>query len=224
MFEELLSVKDRVKPFVEKRLSEFKQLGQKGKTTFDFRPFADYVYEADVFSELCFCILTANSSALMGIKLQKTIGIEGFKSMNLEELEKNIALAGHRFARQRAERIVKAREKFEKVMELIRGSKDSREIRELMSDTCSPYKIEGFGLKESSHFLRNIGFDNLAIVDRHIFRYLKERGLVPDYRTMTRKIYLEAEKRLEDICATLGMSQAELDLYIFYYKTGKVLK
>lgn len=224
MFDELLSVKEEVKPFVERRLSEFKNLGQRGKTTFDFRPFADYVYEADLFSELCFCILTANSSALTGIKLQKTIGIEGFKSMSLEELERTIALAGHRFARQRAERIVKAREKFEKVVELIKDSKNSKEIRELISDACSSYKIEGFGLKESSHFLRNIGFDDLAIVDRHIFRYLKEKGLVPDYKTMTRKIYLEAEKRLQEVCATLGMSQAELDLYIFYYKTGKVLK
>ncbi|MDM7266442.1 MAG: N-glycosylase, partial [Aquificaceae bacterium] len=38
------------------------------------------------------------------------------------------------------------------------------------------------------------------------------------------KIYLEAEKRLEEVCERLGMTQAELDLYVFYYKTGKVLK
>lgn len=224
MFEEILKIKEKVKPYVDRRLSEFKELGERGKTTFDFRPFADHVYEADLFSELCFCILTANSSALMGIKLQKAIGIEGFKNMSVEELEKAISSAGHRFASQRAERIVKARENFHKVMELLKNSKNAKEIRELLSDSCSKYKVEGFGLKEASHFLRNIGYENLAIVDRHVFRYLKEKDLLPDYKTITRKIYLEAEKRLEEVCERLGMTQAELDLYVFYYKTGKVLK
>ncbi len=224
MFEELQELREKIKPYVDKRLSEFKELGKTGKTTFDFRPFADYVYTADLFSELCFCLLTANSSALTGIKLQSLIDIEGFKNMSLEELERTISSAGHRFARQRAERIVKARESFERVMELIEGSRDGKAIRDLLSDTCSKYKVEGFGLKEASHFLRNIGFEDVAIVDRHIFRYLKEKKLLPDYKTITRRVYLEAERKLEDICQELGMSQAELDLYIFYRKTGRVLK
>ncbi|MEJ5338251.1 MAG: N-glycosylase/DNA lyase [Aquificaceae bacterium] len=224
MFEELVALRDKIKTYVDRRLSEFRELGKTGKTTFDFRPFADYVYGADIFSELCFCLLTANSSALIGIKLQSTIGTEGFRELSLEELEKLIASAGHRFARQRAERIVRARERFERVMEVIVDACDGKTVRELLSDTCSKYKVEGFGLKEASHFLRNIGFEDVAIVDRHIFRYLKEKSLIPDYRTMTRKVYLEAEKRLEEICKILGMSQAELDLYIFYHKTGKVLK
>ncbi len=223
MFEELK--KDSIKPYVDRRLAEFKELGEKGITTFDFRPFADYVYQADIFSELCFCILTANSSVLMGIKLQSMIGIEGFRKLSLEELEEVIASVGYRFTRQRVERIVKARERFEKVEELLKGAKESgKTLRDLLSDSCSKYKIEGLGLKEASHFLRNIGFEDVAIVDRHIFRYLKEKGLLQDYKTLTRKIYLEAERKLEDICRELNMSQAELDLYIFYHKTAKVLK
>ncbi|MFN3870126.1 MAG: N-glycosylase/DNA lyase [Aquificaceae bacterium] len=224
MFEELIALKEKIGDHVKRRLLEFKRLGKEGRTTFDFRPYASYVYEADLFSELCFCLLTANSSALLGIKLQSTIGIEGFKKMNLDDLERVISSAGHRFALQRAERIVKARERFERVLEILNSSKSGKEVRELLSDSRSKYKVEGFGLKEASHFLRNIGFEDVAIVDRHIFRYLKEKGLLPDYKTLTRKIYLTAEERLQGICQELGISQAELDLYIFYYKTGKVLK
>lgn len=224
MFEEILSVRERVRPYAERRLEEFKQLGKTGWTVFDMRPFANYVYRADIFSELCFCLLTANSSALLGIKLQSTIGVEGFWNMSLEELERVIASAGHRFARQRAERIVKAREKFERLTELLRSSHKGKEIRRLLSDPSSPYKVEGFGLKEASHFLRNIGYDDVAIVDRHIFRFLREKGLIGDYKTITQRVYLEAEKRLEELCQSLEMSQAKLDLYIFYYKTGKLLK
>lgn len=224
MFEDLLEVKERIEPYVKGRLSEFKRLGAEGRTRFNFKPFAHYEYEADIFSELCFCLLTANSSALLGIKAQSAIGIEGFKGMSLEELKQTLSSLGHRFALQRAERIVKARERFERVMELLCGAKDGKTIRDLLSDTCSKYKVEGFGLKEASHFLRNIGFEDVAIVDRHIFRYLKSVGLIPDYKTMTRKIYLSAERALEGICEKLGISQAELDLYIFYKSTGKVLK
>ncbi len=224
MFEELIALKEKIEDHVKRRLLEFKRLGEEGRTTFDFRPYANYVYEADLFSELCFCLLTANSSALLGIKLQSSIGIEGFKNMSLEDLEKAISSAGHRFARQRAERILKARDKFDQVLELLKSSKNGREIRELLSDSCSKYKVKGFGLKEASHFLRNIGFEDVAIVDRHIFRYLKEKGLLPDYKTLTRKVYLTAEEKLQNICQKLGVSQAELDLYIFYYKTGNVLK
>jgi len=224
MFEDLLEVKERVEPYVKQRLSEFKRLGKEGKTWFDFRPFANYAYEADIFSELCFCILTANSSALLGIKAQSLIGIEGFKSMGFEELRDILSSLGHRFSSQRAERIIKAREKFDRVMELITGAKEGKAIRDLLSDTCSKYKVEGFGIKEASHFLRNLGFEDVAIVDRHIFRYLKGVGLIPNYKTVTRRIYLLAERALESVCEKLGISQAELDLYIFYKSTGKVLK
>ncbi|WP_029551688.1 N-glycosylase/DNA lyase [Thermocrinis jamiesonii] len=224
MFEDVLLAKEKVGTFVKRRLEEFKNLGTFGKTTFDFRPFLDVKYEADIFSELCFCILTANSSATIGIKAQKEIGIEGFKSMSVEEITYVLSSLGHRFAQQRAERIVKARDNFHKTLELLKAGGEPSTLRDLLSDTCSKYKVEGFGMKEASHFLRNIGYDNISIVDRHIFRFLKEKGLIPDYKTMTRKIYLQAEEALKGIAEKLGLSLAELDLYVFYLKTGKVLK
>lgn len=224
MLEEISFLKEKIGTFTKARLRQFKRLGKKGRVVFNFRPFANYVYESDIFAELCFCILTANSSVLMGIKLQESIGIEGFKRMSLEELEKTIVLAGHRFARQRAKRIVKARERFEGVLELLRDNMESKKIRELLSNPKSPYKVEGLGLKEASHFLRNIGFEDIAILDRHVLRYLRERNLIPESKTLTKSLYLQAEERLEELCLKLNMSQAELDLYIFYQKTGKVLK
>jgi len=122
------------------------------------------------------------------------------------------------------EELQELKEKIKPYVDRRLSEKEGKVIRDLLSDTCSKYKVEGFGLKEASHFLRNIGFEDVAIVDRHIFRYLKEKGLLPDYKTITRRIYLEAERKLEEICQELGMSQGELDLYIFYHKTGKVLK
>jgi N-glycosylase/DNA lyase len=224
VFEDVLLAKEKVGSFVRRRLEEFENLGRFGETYFNFKPFLDAEYKADLFSELCFCLLTANSSASLGIKAQMQIGTEGFKTLSLEELTEILSSLGHRFARQRAERIVKARENFHRTLELLKNGSSTQELRDLLSDACSKYKVEGFGLKEASHFLRNIGYKDVAIIDRHIFRFLKEKKLIPDYKTITRKIYLQSEKVLKEVAQWLGMSLAELDLYVFYLKTGKVLK
>ncbi|MEJ5172232.1 MAG: N-glycosylase/DNA lyase [Hydrogenothermaceae bacterium] len=215
----VLKVKPEVEQFVKERVSQFKALKENGLTTFSFKPFLDVEpYQADIFSESCFCILTANSSASLGIKLQKEIGIEGFREYPFEKLFEIIRSKGHRFSQQRAERIVNLRKKIE-LIESIKNYKDSREAREVLVNN-----IYGYGYKEASHFLRNIGFEDVAIVDRHIYRFLVETGLVKERKSLTRKAYLECEEALFKICDKLSLSMAELDLYIFYIKTKKVLK
>ncbi|MBK3331850.1 N-glycosylase/DNA lyase [Persephonella atlantica] len=217
--EEIQRVKPEVERYVRQRISEFKSLRENNLTTFDFRPFVNIEpYQADIFSEACFCILTANSSAVLGIKLQKEIGVDGFKSYPEEKLFEIIRKKGHRFAHQRAERIVKLREK-ENFLLKIAKEKDGKEAREKLVK-----EIYGYGYKEASHFLRNIGFNDVAIIDRHISRFLFEKGLVKPRKTITKKVYLECEQALEKIASDLELTQAELDLYIFYIKTGKVLK
>ncbi len=217
--EEILKAISEVKKYVDQRISEFKNLKLKNHTTFDFRPFLDIdPYDADIFSEACFCILTANSSAAMGIKIQKEVGIEGFKKLSLEELYEVIRKKGHRFAMQRAERIIKLREKESFLLEIAK-KENGKEAREILAK-----EIYGYGYKEASHFLRNIGFNDVAIIDRHISRFLFEKNLVKLRKTITKKVYLEAEEALENIAKELNLTLSELDLYIFYIKTKKVLK
>jgi N-glycosylase/DNA lyase len=208
-----------VKKFVDERISQFKSLKEKGITEFSFEPFLSIEpYKADIFSEASFCILTANSSASMGIRIQKEVGIKGFQNYTIEKLYEIIRKNGHRFAMQRAERIVKLREKKE-LLEGIAKEKNGKTAREILVK-----EIYGYGYKEASHFLRNIGFEDVAIIDRHISRFLFEKGLVKPRKTITKKVYLECEDALEKIAQDFGLTQGELDLYIFYIKTKKVLK
>lgn len=217
--EEIIKAKNHIEKYVKQRISEFKNLKEKNLTRFDLRPFIDIdPYQADIFSEACFCILTANSSAVLGIKIQKEIGIDGFKEYPYEKLFEIVRKKGHRFAQQRAERIIKLREKEQFLLEISK-EKDGKEAREKLVRN-----IYGYGYKEASHFLRNIGFDDVGIIDRHISRFLFEKGLVKPRKTITKKVYLECEEALEKIAADLGLKLSELDLYIFYIKTGKVLK
>ena len=220
----LKGVIPKVREHVQRRMEEFDRLGREGVTHFDFRPFLDIDYEADTFSELCFCILTANSSASMGIKIQAAVGTEGFRSMSVEELTSIIAKYGHRFPDQRAERIVDLRGRWEDIKGLLDQERDPHKLRKLIAEPGSKHKIKGFGYKEASHFLRNIGFKDVAILDRHVYRFMVDTGLFPEVKTMTPKRYMEAERILSEICRRLGITQAELDLYIWYVRTKKILK
>ncbi|MCS7188069.1 MAG: hypothetical protein RMK89_14130, partial [Armatimonadota bacterium] len=59
-FEDLRAYHARIRPFVLKRLEEFKETWEKG--------------DEAIFEELIFCLLTAGASALMGLK-----GIEALR-------------------------------------------------------------------------------------------------------------------------------------------------
>ena len=84
--------------------------------------------------------------------------------------------------------------------------------------------INGYGLKEASHFLRNVGVENVAIVDRHIYSFIKDLGYKPKYKTLCKSEYLRAEKFVLDLARKLNIPAGALDLYMFYAKTGTILK
>ncbi len=85
--------------------------------------------------------------------------------------------------------------------------------------------IKGLGYKESSHFLRNVGFRGYAILDKHILRSLAELGEIesPD-PPATRARYLETEERLRRFARRVAIDFDELDLVLWSMKTGEILK
>jgi N-glycosylase/DNA lyase len=172
-----------------------------------------------IFSELCFCILTANYTAEGGIRIQKDIG-GSFCTLDEKELAKRLRSLGHRFPNARARYIAEARRHRVDVEERSRTC-NSAELREWLANN-----VEGLGHKEASHFLRNIGVKDLAIIDFHIIDLLARNGLIekPKSKSLTRKKYLEIERVLAKLAEKARISLAELDLYLWYLETGKILK
>ncbi len=161
----------------------------------------------EIFSELCFCILTANFNAEKSIEIQSRLK-NAFSTFPESELAKELKRLGHRYPSVRAKYIVKAK-KHKEALESIVSSYDEKAIMEWLVKN-----ISGIGYKEASHFLRNIGFTNLAIVDFHILNLLARHGLIEKPKTLTRKKYLEIEEVLRAIAEKLDLNLAELDLYL----------
>lgn len=166
------------------------------------------------FSELCFCILTANAQAERALLIQQELGPQGFLENNLEQLSATIKKFGHRFHNRKAEYIVFARQ--------------YKNIKEIIINMSGPEariwivkNIKGIGYKEASHFLRNMGWSDVAIIDRHILRFMYKNKLIENIpKTVTPKIYID----LENILIEIHPKQDELDLILWYHMTGKILK
>lgn len=76
---------------------------------------------------------------------------------------------------------------------------------------------DGIGPKQASLFLRNIGFGEPAILDRHVLEYLRQRNLYKSAATSIGSItqYEEIEKALLEIAEFLQLSMTETDLSIW---------
>ena len=188
---------------VNARIKEFKKIDKRSSN--------------EIFKELCFCILTANFNAEKCIRIQKEIG-NGFLTLSEDELAKKLVELGHRYPNTRAKYISDSVKYKESLKEIIHSS-NGENLREWLIKN-----IKGLGYKETSHFLRNIGFDDFAIIDFHIVDILVRHNLIKRPKVLTKRKYLEIENQLRKLAEKLNVSLAELDLYLWHLETGKILK
>lgn len=197
-----------VRGLVEGRIAEFLDVKNKANSAW--------------FIELVYCLLTAYSSAERAqfcVEALEDCGalIDG----NIREVAETLRREGHRFADRRAEYIVSVRTVGGKIKQIIQGFQTLGAAREWLVK-----HVKGLGWKEASHFLRNVGYFDVAILDRHILSNMREYGLISDSRGkgLTKRRYLEYEGLLKKVAYKMDMTLGEMDLYLWYRKTGKVLK
>ena len=120
-----------VKREINARLKEFQKIGKD---------------KDKIFSELCFCLLTANFQAEKSWQMQRDLE-HLFQVGDAPTLKLELRERGHRFWPQRAGRIIDAREHKEELAK-IKKNKNELELRMWLVKN-----INGIGMKEASHFL-----------------------------------------------------------------------
>lgn len=171
-----------------------------------------------IFRELCFCIMTANCGAEKCIEIHEKIGGK-FNTLTELKLTGQFKKYGYRFPNIRSKFIIEARKSQAELKNKIKSELNNNNLREWIVEN-----IKGIGYKEASHFLRNIGFTNYAIIDFHIIDLLVTHGLIDRPKTLTKRKYLEIEDILKNLADKLNLNLAELDLYLWFLETGKILK
>ncbi|MCK4225588.1 N-glycosylase/DNA lyase [candidate division WOR-3 bacterium] len=196
---------------IKERLKEFETQGKDGG-------------KKEIFKELVFCILTPQSKARACWRALENMTKNDilFKGDSKEILK---SLRGVRFKYKKSEYIVKAREQFfseeNPIYSFAKSKEDPYKLRDYLAGN-----IKGIGYKEASHFLRNIGLGNgIAILDRHILGNLLKLGVIREIpKSLSRKEYIEIEKKMEEFSKYIKIPLKHLDLTLWAKETGEVFK
>ncbi len=175
----------------------------------------------DYFYELVYCLLTPQSSAVNAGKAVEALK-EAEQSGAMVDAAELLHRRAHyiRFHNTKARHLAAARERFPEIAARIVPGSSGPELREWLVGN-----VKGLGWKEASHFLRNVGYRDLAILDRHILKNLSKHGVVRSGpATLTPKRYLAIEAKFARFAAETGMTMDELDLLFWSRETGEILK
>lgn len=171
------------------------------------------------FHEFLFCTLTPQSNALRcWSAVQEIIKLPKFTKSSLIP----ILQTRTRFHNNKAKYILKNQILWPQIQIAI-NNPDRKALRNFLAE-----KVQGYGLKEAGHFLRNIGrSDNqVAILDRHILRNLHHLKVISqeDLKIKNKKHYLHLEKKFLAFSDKLKIPIDELDLLFWSNETGEIFK
>jgi N-glycosylase/DNA lyase len=210
--EELLKLYEKRKEEIKERLSELQRMMNESNER--------------IFAELAFCICTPQTKAVSAWNSISALISNGllYKG-SVEEIASS--LKGVRFRKNKAKYIVEARKKFTvdgkiQIKEFLLSFIDPLELREWLVKN-----VKGIGMKEASHFIRNIGFseNQLAILDVHILKNLKELGVIEKIpKSLTKKEYIKIEDKMKEFSKRVGIPMDELDMLLWSKETGFVFK
>lgn len=193
-----------VQPDIQRRLDEFSAV-----------PVADYFYE------LCFCLCTPQSKARSAHAVVLHLQQRDFRRTPfdpvaiLREPEHYI-----RFHNTKARRLLAVREQFPAIEAILFSERTPEQKRRWLVEN-----VNGIGMKEAAHFLRNIGYRELGILDRHILKHLTACGVfpeVPNVGSLNR--YVEAETAFRSFASSVAIPMDELDLFFWYLEAGEIFK
>jgi N-glycosylase/DNA lyase len=197
---ELKKAYEEKKHEIKSRLQEFKQLP-----------------ESKQFNEFVFCTLTPQSNARSCWKaVEQICELDNFADDKIRVILKSKT----RFHNNKTRYLIENKVKWNNLKEAL-NNKNIKELRNWLADN-----VKGYGLKEASHFLRNIGKSNnqIAILDRHILRNMQKYNLVSETKIKNKKDYLKKEQKYLDFTNQIGISADELDLFWWSQENGEIFK
>lgn len=184
------------------------------------------VKQHDWFYEFCYCLLTPQSKADHANTVVSHLKNQQFKDVGNDPTvllsSKNHYI---RFHNVKANRLQTLRLLWPEVERLLLKGLGSKSVTpwETRNDLCR--LVSGYGMKEASHVLRNIGWRHLAILDRHILRSMVQLNVYADFPTInTMHKYVRIEEEYLAFAGRIDIDPDELDLTFWSMNTGFVLK
>jgi N-glycosylase/DNA lyase len=179
------------------------------------------------FYELAYCLLTPQSSAVNADAAVARLKARAFREQGgdpaaiLRQPDSYI-----RFHNTKARRLLTLREQFMDCAARLAQTPPASSVEDVQElRAWFVAHVNGLGMKEASHFLRNIGYRGLAILDRHILRNLRLHGIMRAMpATLTTARYHAIETRFRLFAEVIHIDMDELDLLFWSRETGEIRK
>ena len=194
-----------------------------------------------IFYDLMFTLCAPQTTFKSNMKVIKELKRLDFYNSELYCLP--VVLEPVRFYNNKARYLTEAKKKFPQVLDLI--WKEHGDYCYLNKD-CGYDKrewlvknIKGMGMKAASHFLRNLGYDALAIIDTHIIKFLSKDHIdyphfitkrwgdpKADHLILFKKLacskqgYEELESLFQESAGNMNLTTAELDALVWKNYSG----
>lgn len=169
-----------------------------------FKDFGRKKLDEDIFYDLCFCILAPQTTFKSNTRVTNSLIKLDFyrKGYDREFLEEVVKPA--RFYRNKTKYLLEAKKDIERILWFLESDREDILKRDFLVK-----HVKGLGMKTASHFLRNLGNIDLAIIDTHIIKFM-----ACDH-PKNRKGYLKIEKRFQERAKELNLTPAELDALVW---------
>lgn len=199
-----------------------------------FENFGRHKTDEEIFYDLCFCICAPQTTFKSNsIAIGNLIAARLYThSRTKEEIENLIKMT--RFYRNKTKYLFEAKEKFDWILYEVKTRTGATFKRDWLVKN-----VKGLGMKAASQFLRNLGDENLAIIDTHIIKFLKSQPTLPAvhlseitnnvkdnsqayymlkenlHTSIGKKDYIILEKIFQKIAQEYKLTVAELDALIW---------
>jgi N-glycosylase/DNA lyase len=200
MNKKLLDLYAIKKQEIKDRLSGFKQLNEK-----------------EQYKEMVFCLLTPQSNAIKCWEaVEKLFELNDWNRARIVKILKKHT----RFHNNKTKYVLESENMWKEIKKRFEDE-NKIALRNYIAD-----KVKGYGLKEASHFLRNIGKseNKIAILDRHILRNLKELNIIKDEKIKNKKSYFDIENKFIKYSNKINIPIDELDLLFWSKENGEIFK
>lgn len=175
-----------------------------------FAHFGKEKYDVDIFYCMVFCLCAPQTTFKGNMKVNAILREMDYYNVDISQKVLEELLKPVRYNVTKAKFLKAARERFKSVLEVVRDKEffTPYEKREKLMKL-----IKGFGYKTTSHFMRNCGDQELAIIDVHVLKFLKTYG-VED------KDYKKLEAEFQRIAREEGVTTAQLDAIVWQRYSG----
>lgn len=177
----------------------------------------------ELLVELCYCLLTPQSRAVHAEQVMAKLRERGFPRVSFDPTPYLRDPAHYiRFHNQKAKRLLEVAGREGEIVEMVGRS----DLAATVKRDWLVASVNGLGWKEASHYLRNVGHFDLAIIDRHILKHMLRCGAIQAMPKSvgTRRIYLDLEERFRALAGSAGLTLQELDLLFWSFEEGSVRK